>query len=106
MNIKDLPVKVVCPLGVSQCRQLKGDVIEQCAWLVNIAGKHPQSDETVDEWRCSMAWMPILLVENAQTNRGQTQAIEAFRNGVIQQNTQLINAMADKKRLIDANRQI
>ena len=30
-----------------------------------------------------MTWQPILLVENAQTNRGQTQALESFRNEVV-----------------------
>lgn len=84
MNLSDLPVRTVCPLGMSACREVKDGSIHQCAWVVNIVGKNPQSDDVVDEWRCSMAWTPILLVENAQTNRGQTQAIESMRNEMTQ----------------------
>lgn len=93
MKLEDIPVKIVCPLGVPQCRQIKGEVIEQCAWLVNVAGRHPQSEEIVDEWRCSMAWTPILLVENAKTNRGQTAALEDFRNAVVRQNDNIAHAI-------------
>lgn len=31
----------------------------------------------------AITWLPILLVENAQTNRGQTEALESFRNETI-----------------------
>jgi len=95
--MNDLPVKMACPLGV-ECREVKDNVIHQCTWLVNIQGKHPQSEEVVDEYRCSMAWMPILLVENAQTNRGQTEALEGFRNAMVNQNNSLLNVAIQNKK--------
>lgn len=46
-------------------------------------GKNPQSEEMIDDWRCAVALLPMLLVENAQTQRGTTAAMETFRNGMI-----------------------
>ncbi len=46
----------------------------------------------VDEWGCSVAWMPMLLVENSQQQRSTGAAVESFRNESVkgnQQNQQL-----------------
>lgn len=70
----------VCPLGC-KCEEIKGNAIFRCHWYIALSGKEPQSENVYkDEWRCALAWMPIMLVENAQTNRGQTAALESFRN--------------------------
>ncbi len=60
---------------------------------MHIAGKDPQSHKQMDESRCAMAWVPILLVENARTNRGQTQAIEMLRN-IVAEGNQVVNLAA------------
>jgi len=70
-----------CPLG-SKCEEVKDNKIYRCTWYCKIKGKYPQSEEVIDEWGCAMFWTPILLVENAQTNRGQTQTLESFRNEI------------------------
>lgn len=69
---------VECPLG-GACEKTTDEGLHRCAWYVHLRGKDPQ-DQEVDEWRCAMAWMPILQTETAMTNRGQTQALESFRN--------------------------
>ena len=79
---------ITCPLG-STCEEIKDNKVHRCAWYTQLAGKHPQSNEEINEWKCSLAWMPILLVENAGTNRGQTAALESFRNQVIKQTNRL-----------------
>jgi len=86
--MEDIQTIITCPLG-SKCREVKDNKVHQCAWYVKLYGKDPQSDKKIDEWRCAMSWMPIMMVENAQTNRGQTQAIETFRNAVVNQNNVL-----------------
>jgi hypothetical protein len=53
-------------------------------------GKNPQSEEMIDEWRCAIAFMPMLQVEMAQTNRGQTNAIASFRDEMIKGNSQML----------------
>jgi len=80
-----MKVVITCPLGHT-CEKAVDGAIERCAWYTNIQGKHPQSEEIIDQWKCAMTWQPILLVENAQTNRGQTQALESFRNEVVKGN--------------------
>ena len=73
-----------CPLG-SKCEEYNEEekVLVTCPWYVCIKGKDPQSEEQIDKWGCSLAWLPILLVENAQTNRGQTDAICSLRDETI-----------------------
>ena len=89
-------IEITCPFG-HRCERVAGEVVSRCALYTNIKGKDPQSEEIIDEWRCALSWTPILMVENAQTNRGQTQALESFRNEVVRQNDQIINM--DKKQL-------
>lgn len=71
-----------CPFG-SKCEEVKDNKIHRCKLYINVKGKHPQSEEIIDQWDCGFAWLPILMIENAQTNRGQTQALESFRNEVV-----------------------
>jgi len=73
--------KANCPLdGFNPCRQL------ECAWFLKIAGKDPQSNQEIDEWGCSMAWMPILMIENSQQQRSTGAAVESFRNEMVKSN--------------------
>lgn len=53
-----------------------------CALYTQVRGKDPQSDKEIDEWGCSFAWLPILLIENAQQSRQTGAAVESFRNEV------------------------
>lgn len=70
-----------CPLdGFNPCRQL------ECAWFMQIRGTNPNSGEPVDEWGCSMAWLPILMIENSQQQRGTSAAVESFRNEMVKSN--------------------
>jgi len=70
-----------CPLdGFKPCRQL------ECAWFMQIRGTNPNSGEPVDEWGCSMAWMPMLMIENSQQQRGTSAAVESFRNEMVKSN--------------------
>ncbi len=76
-----MKIKPPGPLG-SECEEIKDNQIYRCRWYIALKGKDPQSEKDIDEWGCAMSWLPVLLIENAQTNRGQTQAIESFRNEV------------------------
>lgn len=69
--------EVNCPLdGFKPCRKLG------CAWFTKIAGLHPQTGKEVEEWGCAVAWLPVLLIENAQQQRQTGAAVESFRNVV------------------------
>jgi hypothetical protein len=55
-------------------------VCHRCPLYVQIRGKNPQSNEEVDRWDCSLALLPMLLIENAQQSRQTGAAVESFRN--------------------------
>jgi len=70
-----------CPLdGFKPCRQL------ECAWFMKIKGKDPQSEKEIEEWGCSIAWMPMLMIENSQQQRSTSAAVESFRNEMVKNN--------------------
>lgn len=87
-----MKIKITCPLG-HICEKAENNIIERCAWLVEIEGKNPSSEEIIKDKRCSLAWMPILLVENAQTNRGQTAAVESLRNEQVSGQQQFLSLL-------------
>lgn len=76
-----LEVKANCPLdGFNPCRQL------ECAWFIKIRGNNPNTGEEVDEYGCSMAWLPMLMIENSQQQRSTGAAVESFRNEMVKAN--------------------
>jgi len=73
--------KANCPLdNFNPCRQL------ECAWFLKIRGSNPNTGEDVDEWGCSMAWLPVLMIENSQQQRHTGAAVESFRNEMVKAN--------------------
>ena len=77
-----LEVEFFCPLG-SECETAEGKIIKRCAWYTKMVGLDPNTGKEVDDWACSMSWMPMLQVEMSRTNRGQTKALESFRNETV-----------------------
>lgn len=77
-----LEVEFFCPLG-STCEEAVDGVIKRCAWYTKMVGLDPNTGKEVDDWACSMAWMPMLQVEMSKTNRGQTKALESLRNETV-----------------------
>ncbi len=80
---------LTCPLG-SKCEEAKDGKIHRCAWFIKLAGTNPNTGAQVDENGCAMAWMPVLLVENSNQQRGTSAAVESFRNEMVNQNTLLL----------------
>lgn len=96
MSIEVVPT---CPLGHT-CEEVRDGKIYRCRWYVQVAGENPQTGEKVDTWDCAIAWGPVLAVEQARTNRGQTAALESFRNEMVAgQDTfaRLVQAAAQKR---------
>ncbi len=90
-----MEIKTTCPLG-SQCEEIKDNQLHRCAWYTNIKGKDPQSEEIIDKWECAIAFMPMLQIEMAQTNRGQTNALCSFRDEMIKTNEQALAIQSAK----------
>jgi hypothetical protein len=53
---------------------------------MKIVGTNPNTGKEVEEWGCSMAWMPMLMIENSQQQRGTSAAVESFRNEMVKNN--------------------
>jgi hypothetical protein len=76
-----LEVKQNCPLSdFSPCKQF------DCAWFMKIDGTNPNTGKPTEEWGCAMAWLPVLLIENAQQSRQTGAAVESFRNEMVESN--------------------
>jgi len=80
-----LEVKSNCPLNnFEPCKQF------DCAWFLKIAGNNPNTGEPTEEWGCSVSWLPILLIENAQQSRQTGAAVESFRNKMVEQQQNIL----------------
>jgi len=76
-----IEVKTNCPLNnFEPCKQM------ECAWFIQIRGTDPNTGEEVDDWGCAMAWLPTLMIENAQQSRQTGAAVESFRNEMVKSN--------------------
>jgi len=81
----ELKAKNGCPLNnFEPCKQL------DCAWFTKLVGKNPQGDREVEEWGCSMAMLPLLMVSQTNAARSTQQATESFRNIMVSQQNELL----------------
>jgi hypothetical protein len=66
-----------------------------------LQGKHPQSGQNVQEWGCSIAWIPLLLVENTGKQVQTNASVESFRNEMVKANMvtlALVNEQSKKQK--------
>ncbi|KKL67008.1 hypothetical protein LCGC14_2139270 [marine sediment metagenome] len=69
-----------CPLLDKECIQFK------CVLWTQLRGTHPQTGQEVDEYSCAIAWLPMLLIENAKEVKQGAAATESFRNVMLELN--------------------
>jgi hypothetical protein len=65
-----------CPLHQKDMSK----VCHKCPWWILLRGKHPQTGDDIDEWSCSIALLPMLLLDNSRSTRSVAAATESFRN--------------------------
>lgn len=84
----------ICPLH----RVDMSEVCHKCPWWTHLVGKNPQNEEVIDDWRCSIAVLPMLLIENAQQSRQAGAATETLRNELVaRMDRRQINARNDSR---------
>lgn len=66
-----------CPLIKKDCMGI------QCSWYVKVAGYDMNTGKEVEDWQCAIAWMPVLIIENAGQQRQTGAAVESFRNEMV-----------------------
>ena len=79
-----------CPLIKKKCMK------HRCIWYNMLQGNNPQTGAPVQEWGCSIAWLPLLLVENNGKQIQTTSAVESFRNEMVKANMVTL-ALVDQK---------
>ena len=77
-----------CPLIKKECVGLK------CAWFMKVEGYDINTGKRVDEWNCSMALLPMLLIEKSGQQRQTGAAVESFRNEMVKANETNIQVLA------------
>ena len=87
-----------CPLLNKKC------IKHQCVWYNMLQGKNPQYGTNVQEWGCSIAWIPLLLVENTGKQVQTNAAVESFRNEMVKANMVTL-ALVDQKNKKDEQKQ-
>ena len=97
-----LEVEFFCPLG-SECESVSDNKIKRCAWYTKMVGLDPNTGKEVDDWACAMSWMPMLQVEMSSTNRGQTEALESFRNETVKGQKEFNQIIYQNKKSIGSN---
>lgn len=75
-----------CPMNGKKCvdgvRSDFEDKEQKCRWWEHLYGKDPQSEKIVDQWDCSVAWLPILLTEGSQMVRQGNAGVDKLSNQV------------------------
>ena len=84
-----------CPLN--KFKPCKGI---ECAWFIQVRGTNPNTGEEVDDWGCAVAWLPTLLIENAQQSRQTGAAVESFRNEMVKAQEASVRVLAESQRLL------
>lgn len=87
-----------------QCPLLKKKCIKhRCVWYNMLQGKDPQTGASIQEWGCSIAWLPLMLVEVSSKVQGTTAATESFRNEMVSAN--MANQQLQLEQMTEAERQ-
>ena len=80
--MKGLETVTTCPLG-SECQEVKDGKMYQCAWYIKLQGKDPQTGKDVDDYRCAIAWQPILAIEGNGASHGIAASVQSLRNETV-----------------------
>lgn len=85
----------ICPLIGGACLQ------HGCHWYIKVVGQDPQVPGKVwDEFRCTFAWLPLLLIENSKKQHETAAEISAFRVEIQDGNIKLANALREAAQLV------
>lgn len=85
-----------CPLVNGPCKKF------ECKWWIQVRGHDPQTGAEIDEWDCTISFLPMLLIENSQQSRQTGAAVESFRNIATEQNKQLQKNLLQAQEIVPA----
>ena len=85
-----------CPLVNGPCKKF------ECKWWIQIRGNNPQTGQEIDEWDCTIALLPMLIIESSQQSRSTAAAVENFRNISTEQNKKLHDNLLEAQKIVPA----
>ena len=85
-----------CPLVNGPCKKF------ECKWWIQIRGNNPQTGQEIDEWDCTVALLPMLIIESPQQSRSTAAAVENFRNISTEQNKKLHDNLLEAQKIVPA----
>lgn len=86
-----------CPLLKKDCVQM------QCNWFIQVRGFDTNTGKDVDEYGCAIAWLPHLLIENANQTRQAGAATESFRNEMVKASEKTVQAILVASEITQSN---
>lgn len=89
-----------CPLG-GTCEKVTSEGIERCTWYTKLAGSCPNTGVQVNDWKCAISWIPLMLVEVTSTNTSVSASVDSFRNETVKGQEEFNNIL--KKASIRGN---
>ena len=89
---------ITCPFG-SKCEEIKDGKLLTCSWYTHINGKDPQSESIVDKAMCAIAWIPVLLIENAQMINGVHNIVGSLRDETIVRQDAALQALVNPRKI-------
>lgn len=106
-----------CPLnGKTCCDGIRDDFEKhpitkqqiKCRWWVHLTGKDPQSEKNVDEFDCSIAWLPIIGLENSQMIRFNAASTDKVANNISKVHKSFLLALPEsaRNRLMESKQKI
>ena len=92
----EIEIVQTCPLG-SKCEEVVDGKIHRCNWFIKLEGKSPQTGKDIDEWRCAIAWQPILAIEQSMQMRGVAVSVQEAGNRSLVQQQEAIKVLNNGK---------
>lgn len=97
-----------CPYRFHLPEKKQGCIQHECEFYINIMGAHPQTGELVNDFRCSIAFLPILLVENSNQQRQTAHEVGKVANQIHRSRSEFIGALPPeaRERIVQADLKI
>ena len=65
----------------------------KCSWFIKVKGVDNNTGEQVDEWGCSIAWLPHLMLETAAQTKRSGSVVESFKDEMVRANEKTMMAL-------------
>lgn len=88
------------------CPFIKGECIRhKCALFTKVLGNDPQTNTPIEKNACSLSWLPILLVENANQQRQTAASVDKTATEIAKFHATSLGCMSETARtnLMESN---